>query len=152
MSCWPTQGASGTAGSPLESCCTTTVFHLQGLSAIGQLPEAGCVTMKQTVQSMLTQVSICCLPICREEFVAGIVRDIAAKIPEQFDLPLLAKGLGVPTPTQVVLLQELARWNTVLEAMTSSLQDLQRALSGVWIGDRRADERWQRGAPEMWSL
>uniref|UniRef100_A0A383W4S5 Dynein-1, subspecies f n=1 Tax=Tetradesmus obliquus TaxID=3088 RepID=A0A383W4S5_TETOB len=66
----------------------------------------------------------------REEFVAGIVRDISAKIPEQFDLPLLAKGLGVPSPTQVVLLQELARWNGVLEAMASSLQDLQRALSG----------------------
>jgi dynein heavy chain len=66
----------------------------------------------------------------REEFVAGIVRDISAKIPEQFDLPLLAKGLGVPSPTQVVLLQELARWNGVLEAMNSSLQDLQRALSG----------------------
>ncbi|WIA10356.1 hypothetical protein OEZ85_010548 [Tetradesmus obliquus] len=66
----------------------------------------------------------------REEFVAGIVRDISAKIPEQFDLPLLAKGLGVPSPMQVVLLQELARWNGVLEAMTSSLQDLQRALSG----------------------
>jgi dynein heavy chain len=66
----------------------------------------------------------------REEFVAGIVCDISAKLPEQFDLPLLAKGLGVPSPTQVVLLQELARWNGVLEAMNSSLQDLQRALSG----------------------
>lgn len=68
--------------------------------------------------------------LSREEFVANVARDIAAKIPEQFDLPLLTKGLGVPTPTQVVLLQELARWNTVLEAMSNSLKELQRALSG----------------------
>eukprot|EP00879_Flechtneria_rotunda_P030774 GHRR01033451.1.p1 GENE.GHRR01033451.1~~GHRR01033451.1.p1 ORF type:complete len:345 (+),score=87.92 GHRR01033451.1:1018-2052(+) len=68
--------------------------------------------------------------ISREEFIAGAARDVAAKIPEQFDLVLLAKGLGVPTPTQVVLLQELARWNGVLEAMTGSLKDLHRALSG----------------------
>eukprot|EP00882_Tetradesmus_deserticola_P034098 GHRQ01039009.1.p1 GENE.GHRQ01039009.1~~GHRQ01039009.1.p1 ORF type:complete len:158 (+),score=35.43 GHRQ01039009.1:845-1318(+) len=70
--------------------------------------------------------------LSREEFVAGIVRDISVKVPEQFDLPLLAKGLGVPRPTQVVLLQELARWNGVLETMNTSLQDLQRALSGGW--------------------
>jgi len=71
--------------------------------------------------------------LSREEFTAGVARDITAKIPEQFDLPLLAKELGVPTPTQVVLLQELARWNTVLDAMSGSLRDLQRALSGETI-------------------
>jgi hypothetical protein len=68
--------------------------------------------------------------ISRETVVAGVARDISAKIPEQFDLPLLAKGLGVPTPTQVVLLQELARWNGVLDTMSTSLKELQRALSG----------------------
>jgi dynein heavy chain len=68
--------------------------------------------------------------ISREAVVAGIACDISAKIPEQFDLPLLAKGLGVPTPPQVVLLQELTRWNGVLDSMSTSLKELQRALSG----------------------
>jgi dynein heavy chain len=68
--------------------------------------------------------------VSREAVVAGVARDIAAKISEQFDLPLLAKGLGVPTPTQVVLLQELVRWNGVLDTMSTSLKELQRALSG----------------------
>ncbi|KAF8069431.1 DHC1 [Scenedesmus sp. PABB004] len=62
--------------------------------------------------------------VSRDDFVRGVARDVAAKLPEPFDLPLLAKGLGV------VLLQELARWNGVLEAMAASLKDLQRALSG----------------------
>jgi dynein heavy chain len=70
--------------------------------------------------------------ISREVLVAGVARDIAAKIPEPFDLPLLAKGMGVPTPTQVVLLQELERWNGVLDTMRTSLKELQRALSGEW--------------------
>lgn len=71
----------------------------------------------------------------REAVVAGIARDIAAKIPEQFDVLLLTKGLGVPTPTQMVLLQELVRWNGVLDTMSSSLKELQRALSGEPAGD-----------------
>jgi dynein heavy chain len=53
--------------------------------------------------------------ISREEFIAGVARDIQAKIPEAFDLPLLKKEIGVPSPTQVVLLQELERWNHVLQ-------------------------------------
>ncbi len=44
-----------------------------------------------------------------------MARDIQAKIPDQFDLPLLKKEIGMPSPTQVVLLQELERWNRVLQ-------------------------------------
>jgi dynein heavy chain len=69
--------------------------------------------------------------ISRDEFIAGVARDVAAKIPEQFDLPLLHKQLGAPTPTQVVLLQEVERWNSVLAAMSISLKELQRALAGM---------------------
>lgn len=53
--------------------------------------------------------------VSREEFIATVARDIQVKIPEQFDLPLLKKEIGVPSPTQVVLLQELERWNKVLQ-------------------------------------
>lgn len=68
--------------------------------------------------------------ISREEFIAGVARDIQTKIPEPFDMPLLKKEIGIPSPTQVVLLQEIERWNRVLVVMSTSLKDLQRALTG----------------------
>lgn len=45
-------------------------------------------------------------------------------------MQVLKKEIGIPTPAQVVLLQELERWEKVISVMTSSLKDLQRALSG----------------------
>ncbi len=67
----------------------------------------------------------------REAHVAHVAADITARLPKQFDLPLLTKSLASPSPTQVVLLQELARWNDVLSVIGSSLCELQRGLSGV---------------------
>jgi dynein heavy chain len=52
--------------------------------------------------------------ISREDFISGVARDIQTKIPQPFDLPLLKKDIGIPSPTQVVLIQELERWNSVL--------------------------------------
>ncbi|DBA95316.1 TPA: Dynein heavy chain cytoplasmic [Trebouxia sp. C0006] len=66
----------------------------------------------------------------RETFVSNVARDIGDKIPEPFDTQLLKKSIGVPSPVQVVLLQETDRWNKLAMAMRSSLKDLQRALAG----------------------
>nr|Q9SMH3.1 RecName: Full=Dynein-1-alpha heavy chain, flagellar inner arm I1 complex; AltName: Full=1-alpha DHC; AltName: Full=Dynein-1, subspecies f [Chlamydomonas reinhardtii]CAB56598.1 1-alpha dynein heavy chain [Chlamydomonas reinhardtii] len=93
--------------------------------------------------------------VAREEFIGGVARDIAAKIPEPFDLPQLRKELGTPSPTQVVLLQELERWNSVLGVMVSSLRDLQRALSGE-IGfssrlEELASSLYNGKLPAMWA-
>ncbi|PNH08033.1 Dynein-1-alpha heavy chain, flagellar inner arm I1 complex [Tetrabaena socialis] len=91
----------------------------------------------------------------REEFIGGVARDISLKIPEPFDLPQLRKELGAPSPTQVVLLQELERWNGVLAVMVSSLRDLQRALSGE-IGfssrlEELASSLFNGKLPAMWA-
>ena len=51
--------------------------------------------------------------VSRETFISNVARDIAGKIPEPFDTQLLKKSIGVPSPTQVVLLQETERWNKV---------------------------------------
>ena len=51
--------------------------------------------------------------ISRESFISNVARDIAGKIPEPFDTQLLKKSIGMPSPTQVVLLQETKRWNKV---------------------------------------
>lgn len=49
----------------------------------------------------------------RETFISNVARDIGGKIPEPFDTQLLKKSIGVPSPVQVVLLQETDRWNKV---------------------------------------
>ena len=66
----------------------------------------------------------------REELVARVAVGIEEKIPEQVDLMIMRKDIGTPTPTQVVLLQEVERWNVLCKKMAISLRDLQRALRG----------------------
>lgn len=110
-------------------CCALQVFGLHANADISYYT-ASTKDMWSNLIDLQPRVGRAAGGTSREAVVAGVVRDIAAKIPEQFDVPLLAKGMGVPTPTQVVLLQELARWNGVLDTMRSSLKELQRALSG----------------------
>lgn len=57
----------------------------------------------------------------REEYVTGVASDIQAKLPEVFDIYNIKKKFEMPTPAQVVLLQELERFNVLLEVMTRSL-------------------------------
>lgn len=49
--------------------------------------------------------------ITREELIEKTAKDILQALPDTFDMPQLRKELGLPSPTQVVLLQELERWN-----------------------------------------
>lgn len=59
--------------------------------------------------------------ISREAFISNVAKDIAGKIPEPFDTQLLKKSMGVPSPTQVVLLQEVERWNKVSKIILSGI-------------------------------
>jgi dynein heavy chain, axonemal len=72
--------------------------------------------------------------ISREEFIAGIVRDVQGKLPGPADVFNIRKrfseGGAFPSPTQIVLLQELERFNILINTMGSSLTDVARALSG----------------------
>ncbi|OQR86956.1 flagellar inner arm dynein 1 heavy chain alpha [Achlya hypogyna] len=69
--------------------------------------------------------------ISREDYITSIATDIESKVPEAVDVGLIRKRLGgTPTPTQVVLLQELDRWNVLTAKMATSLGDLQKALIG----------------------
>ncbi|TPX78384.1 hypothetical protein CcCBS67573_g00352 [Chytriomyces confervae] len=93
--------------------------------------------------------------ISREDFIAGIANDIQTKLPVTFDIPKIYKGIGTtPSPTQVVLLQELERWNNLVDRMKASLKDLQRALKGE-IGmsvklDEVASALFNGTLPPMW--
>ena len=53
--------------------------------------------------------------VSREEFIARVTKDVQAKIPVQADLPLIHKQMdtAAPSPSQILLLQELERWNNL---------------------------------------
>lgn len=66
----------------------------------------------------------------REDYILKIQADIAEKVPEIYDLQQIKKNFEEPSPTQIVLLQEIERFNILLEGMHESLYDLRRALVG----------------------
>ncbi|ESO91629.1 hypothetical protein LOTGIDRAFT_122204, partial [Lottia gigantea] len=69
--------------------------------------------------------------ISREEFIDKIATDVLNKLPEEFDLDKIRKKFGIDiSPTTVVLLQELERFDKLIIRMRRSLTTLQRALAG----------------------
>ncbi|CAM9103575.1 unnamed protein product [Discosporangium mesarthrocarpum] len=102
----------------------------------------------------------------REDLIASIAKDIENKVPIKsmdvgsYDLMNVRReiiggnGGSPPTPCQVVLLQELERWNFLVIKMASSLQDLQKALTGE-IGmsdelDNLGDSLYNGFLPSIW--
>lgn len=58
----------------------------------------------------------------REEVIEGIAKDILAKVPQQFELETISKSFGPSiSPTTVVLLQEVERFNRLCRRISSSL-------------------------------
>ncbi len=98
--------------------------------------------------------------VSREDIISAAATGIEAKIPEVFDMVVVRKGFDIPTPTQVVLLQELVYWNRLITSMRLSLKELKRALAGEVGMSNDLDElatsiyngtlpaAWQRLAPQ----
>lgn len=71
----------------------------------------------------------------RDDYIGQVAKDIENKMPKIFDLDQVRKHLGLNiTPTSVVLLQELGRFNKLVIRMTRSLAELQRVSMspGAW--------------------
>ncbi|KAL2092820.1 hypothetical protein ACEWY4_012618 [Coilia grayii] len=69
--------------------------------------------------------------ISRDEYIGQVARDIQNKLPSVFDMDVIRKKFGLEvSPTTVVLLQELERFNKLIGRMGRSLAELQRALAG----------------------
>ena len=69
--------------------------------------------------------------ISRDDFINNIAQDVLSKLPPAYDLDKIKKKYGVDiTPTTVVLLQELERFNNLINRMDRSLKELKRALAG----------------------
>ena len=71
----------------------------------------------------------------KDEYITAVVKDLATKIPAPEDILNIKKrltegGTVAPSPTAVVLLQELERWNRLVSYQAQSLTDLSRALIG----------------------
>lgn len=65
--------------------------------------------------------------ISRDEYISQVAQDIQNKLPELFDLDRIRKQFsGNISPTSVVLLQELERFNKLVVRMQRSLIELQR--------------------------
>eukprot|EP00633_Aureoumbra_lagunensis_P004448 CAMPEP_0197319624 /NCGR_PEP_ID=MMETSP0891-20130614/55611_1 /TAXON_ID=44058 ORGANISM="Aureoumbra lagunensis, Strain CCMP1510" /NCGR_SAMPLE_ID=MMETSP0891 /ASSEMBLY_ACC=CAM_ASM_000534 /LENGTH=295 /DNA_ID=CAMNT_0042810653 /DNA_START=1166 /DNA_END=2053 /DNA_ORIENTATION=- len=80
--------------------------------------------------------------ISRDDIIATTAKDILEKVPLEsidigcYDLVVVRNqlyernGIARPTPCQVVLLQELERWNALIIRMATTLTDLLRAFKG----------------------
>jgi dynein heavy chain len=67
----------------------------------------------------------------REAIISNLADSIQTKtLPELFDEYNIRKSYDLPSPTQIVLLQELERFNNLIKRMSSSIFDLKRALKG----------------------
>lgn len=65
--------------------------------------------------------------ISRDDYICQVAQDIQEKLPIIFDLDVIRKNLGIDiSPTTVVLLQELERFNKLIARMQRSLAELQK--------------------------
>lgn len=77
--------------------------------------------------------------ISRDEYIGKVARDIQNKLPILFDLDVIRKKFGLEvSPTTVVLLQELERFNRLIVRMSRSLAELQKVRKN---GGKRERER-----------
>ena len=68
--------------------------------------------------------------VSREEYIDNVANDILVKLPTNFDVDKTRKKLGGSiSPTSVVLLQELERFNNLLSRMRKSLITLRKVSS-----------------------
>lgn len=93
----------------------------------------------------------------REDQVLELAADILKKVPEVIDYYGTQKLLNAnePSPLNVVLLQEIERYNKLLVNIKSSLIDLDKAIQGLVVMSTELEEIFQcifdGRVPEIWS-
>ncbi|XP_030875567.1 dynein heavy chain 10, axonemal [Leptonychotes weddellii] len=109
---------------------TPEVFGLHSNAEIGYYTQAA-RDMWAHLLELQPQTGESSSGISRDDYIGHIAKDIENKMPKIFDLDQIRKHLGVGiSPTSVVLLQELERFNKLVIRMSKSLAELQRALAG----------------------
>ncbi|KAG5894356.1 hypothetical protein JTB14_031917 [Gonioctena quinquepunctata] len=70
----------------------------------------------------------------KEERVAALAADVLLKLPKVIDYELAEKLMGVnKTPLDIVLLQEIQRYDLLLVSIRSSLENLQKGIAGLVV-------------------
>lgn len=65
--------------------------------------------------------------ISRDDFIDKVANGILGKLPPEYDMDIIRKNYGLQiSPTTVVLLQELERFNRLIKKMRTSLSTLRR--------------------------
>ena len=138
---------------------TPCVFGLHSNAEIGYFTNAA-KDMCSYMIELQPQTSTSDGGISREQYIEKVAIDIEEKLPALFDLDRIRKQIGEITPTTVVLLQELERFNALIAKMRLSVMTLQRALAGEVGMSAELDEvakalfngqipnTWRRLAPD----
>ncbi|XP_059138610.1 dynein axonemal heavy chain 10-like [Physella acuta] len=106
------------------------VFGLNPNAEIGYYTQAAKALWEHLVE-LQPQTGASAAGISREDYISNIASDVLEKLPAEFDLAKIRRSLGLDiSPTTVVLLQELERFNHLLTRMRRSLMTLKRALAG----------------------
>nr|XP_038946048.1 dynein axonemal heavy chain 10 isoform X3 [Rattus norvegicus] len=109
---------------------TPEVFGLHSNAEIGYYTQAA-RDMWGHLLELQPQTGESSSGVSRDDYIGQVAKDIENKMPKIFDLDQVRKHLGLNiSPTSVVLLQELGRFNKLVIRMTRSLAELQRALAG----------------------
>nr|XP_036870140.1 dynein heavy chain 10, axonemal [Manis javanica] len=109
---------------------TPEVFGLHANAEIGYYTQAA-RDMWAHLLELQPQTGESSSGISRDDYIGHVAKDIENKMPKVFDLDQVRKQLGIGiSPTSVVLLQELERFNKLAVRMAKSLAELQRALAG----------------------
>ncbi|XP_019604311.2 dynein axonemal heavy chain 10 [Rhinolophus sinicus] len=109
---------------------TPEVFGLHSNAEIGYYTQAA-RDMWGHLLELQPQAGESSSGISRDDYIGQVAKDVENKTPQTFDLDQVRKHLGMGmSPTSVVLLQELERFNKLVVRMSRSLAELQRALAG----------------------
>jgi dynein heavy chain len=92
------------------------VFGLHSNAEISYFTNAAKELWFNTLQ-MQTSDGAAAGSVNREEYIEKVAGDILNKLPEVFDIYNIRKQFDTPSPTQIVLMQELERFNKLLEVM-----------------------------------
>nr|XP_015196051.1 PREDICTED: dynein heavy chain 2, axonemal isoform X1 [Lepisosteus oculatus]XP_015196052.1 PREDICTED: dynein heavy chain 2, axonemal isoform X1 [Lepisosteus oculatus]XP_015196053.1 PREDICTED: dynein heavy chain 2, axonemal isoform X1 [Lepisosteus oculatus] len=123
-------------------------------------------TLFDTLLSLQPQVTVPASgagsTLSREEKVLEMSADVRQKIPEEVDYEGTRKMLqDDPSPLNVVLLQEIQRYNALLSTIRSSLTELERGIQGLvvmsasleetfnCIHDARVPPLWEKAYPSL---
>uniref|UniRef100_A0A8C9J6D4 Dynein axonemal heavy chain 10 n=1 Tax=Panthera tigris altaica TaxID=74533 RepID=A0A8C9J6D4_PANTA len=133
---------------------TPEVFGLHSNAEIGYYTQAA-RDMWTHLLELQPQTGESSSGISRDDYIGHVAKDIENKMPQIFDLDQVRKHLGVGlSPTSVVLLQELERFNKLVTRMSRSLAELQRVSTPLPTRGTRQYTSWVSERPHepgvMW--